>query len=464
MGTFQTKRTLLILTLLLTAIVRFGVSLAAFMFTNDVKVFHTPDTASFVRPAMELISSWSFAVDGAPEIVRTPGYPVFLIPVILSGKLELMAITFQILLSVFAAYVVFEIAMLVFQREDAAIFSTALYAVEPLSALYSTLLMSEALFSFCIAISLYYLLRYVSDIRWSYLLGSAAALSASVYVRPVAYFLPLLLCLTLLVWVFVDKVARRERLIQAVVFFLVCASLISVWQLRNYYVTGYEKFSAIHDYDLYFYAGASALAQENRRSLLEQQKIMGLYDWEGYFSQHPEQRAWKQSDVYKYMGREGLKMVAGSPWAYVKAAAKGPIVTLLGPGLSSYLALFRFDASSQGWAEATYNALSASAFWQAIKKTSAVVLWGNLLLGGMLLINLLLCLTGLLSGKCVERKNMESVAILVLVAAYFIVVPLNTGHSRFRHPAMPIICVFAGCGMSSTIAYCRRLIQAFLPK
>ncbi|MBI5252357.1 MAG: glycosyltransferase family 39 protein [Desulfomonile tiedjei] len=463
-STFWTTRALVAVALLVTAAIRIAVPFAAFVLTNDVQVFHTPDTASFVRPAIGLTSTWSFAVDGTPEILRTPGYPFFLIPAVASGHLELVAIALQVILSVLTAYGVFEIALLVFQRDDAAILSTALYAVEPLSVLYTSLLMSEALFSFCIVLSLYFFLRYLNDFRWSNLLGSAVALSASVYVRPVAYLLPLLLSTILLFWMLVGRDASLKRVMQTFVFFLVCVSLISAWQFRNYKVAGYAKFSAIHDYDMYFYAGASVLAQENRRSLSDQQKLMGLYDWEVYFGQHPEQRTWNRSDVYNYMGEEGLKTVARSPLTYLRASAKGPFTTLLGPGLSSYLVLFRCQASAQSWGEAAYHALSGSAFIEVVKKAPAVVWWGNFLLGGMLLAYLLLSLTALLSPKREWRNNLIGVAILVMVSAYFIVVPLNTGHSRFREPAMPIICVLAGCGMATAIAYCQRLMAALRGK
>lgn len=38
------------------------------------------DTPSYVEPARSLLESFSFSADGRPEILRTPGYPLFLVP------------------------------------------------------------------------------------------------------------------------------------------------------------------------------------------------------------------------------------------------------------------------------------------------------------------------------------------------------------------------------------------------
>ena len=49
-----------------------------YFYTRDVTIFIAPDTASYVEPAHELIASHRFFADGAPEIIRTPGYPLLL--------------------------------------------------------------------------------------------------------------------------------------------------------------------------------------------------------------------------------------------------------------------------------------------------------------------------------------------------------------------------------------------------
>jgi hypothetical protein len=47
-----------------------------YCYTRDVSIFYTPDTASYVAPARELVVHHRFFSDGSPELIRTPGYPL----------------------------------------------------------------------------------------------------------------------------------------------------------------------------------------------------------------------------------------------------------------------------------------------------------------------------------------------------------------------------------------------------
>lgn len=118
-----------------------------YCYTHDVTIFYTPDTASYVVPARELIAHhWLFS-GGVPEIIRTPGYPLLLAVGLLLGRLELATITLQILLSCFTVFMVYRTACLLFEREEIAIIAAALYAIDPLSILFASLLAAETLFT-----------------------------------------------------------------------------------------------------------------------------------------------------------------------------------------------------------------------------------------------------------------------------------------------------------------------------
>jgi hypothetical protein len=81
-----------------------------FFYTRDITIFYTPDTASYVGPAMELLAHHRFFNAGAPEIVRTPGYPLLLVAGLRLGRLELVTITLQVLLSCVTVYMVYQAA------------------------------------------------------------------------------------------------------------------------------------------------------------------------------------------------------------------------------------------------------------------------------------------------------------------------------------------------------------------
>jgi len=145
-----------------------------FCYTRDATIFYTPDSASYIVPARELIAHHRFFSDGslqaavwnkpvaaAPDTVRTPGYPLLLTAGLLCGRLESVTIALQIVLSCFTVCIVFRTALLLFESEQIALIAAAFYAIEPLSILFSSLLAPETLFTAVLMTGMYYFLRYL---------------------------------------------------------------------------------------------------------------------------------------------------------------------------------------------------------------------------------------------------------------------------------------------------------------
>src|SRR5438477_10677527 len=121
---------------------------SAWLVARDPTVFHSPDTITYVAPAQGILSSGTFSVRGEPEIARTPGYPLFLVPGLLLGQLEAVTITLQIGLSALTVWGVFVLARRLFpQDRRTASIAAMLYALEPLSVIYSSILLTESLFT-----------------------------------------------------------------------------------------------------------------------------------------------------------------------------------------------------------------------------------------------------------------------------------------------------------------------------
>jgi Gpi18-like mannosyltransferase len=62
---------------------------------------------------------------------------------LLMGRLQLVTIVLQILLSCFTAYLVYRTAGLMFESERIALVAALLYSLDPLSILFSSLLSTE---------------------------------------------------------------------------------------------------------------------------------------------------------------------------------------------------------------------------------------------------------------------------------------------------------------------------------
>jgi hypothetical protein len=92
-----------------------------------------------------------------------------------------------------------------------------------------------------------------------------------------------------------------------------------------------------------------------------------------------------------------------------------------------------------------------------LMKSNPLAFWTQFGLGVLLALYYLLALCGLFGKSC---GGVWDRIALVAIFAYFVVVSGGPhSYSRFRHPAMPLLCVLAGCGL---LAVTRR-IEGQLP-
>jgi hypothetical protein len=419
--------------------------LAGYFYTRDATIFIAPDTVSYVEPARELIASYRFVSDGTPEIIRTPGYPLLLTVGLLLGRLELVTIGLQILLSCFTVYMVYCTSSLLFEREQMALAAAALYALEPLSILYASVLVAETLFAALTMIWVYYLMRYLKDQSSLDLLTTGAVLAASVYVRPIGYFLPMLVATGLAVWALVAPLHDKRRLVAHIgTFAITCVGLISPWQLRNKVETGYAGFSAISSENMYFYLAASVLAAKGHVPYYEMQNRLGYQDERIYLHQHPEQKNWPPAQRFNYMSCEAEHILLGSPLTYARIHLDGILRAVFDPGSTEFLKFFHLYPRQGGLLGVLVDEGVVKTI-RTLLLTSPVMFWSNALLFPMLLAYLSCACIVLFSKRLMLDPTI--LAALLIVSYYLVISGGPAALGRFRHPAMPIICVLAGYGL-----------------
>jgi hypothetical protein len=418
-----------------------------YIYTHDVTIFHNPDTDTYVAPARELISYQRFFSNGAPEIIRTPGYPLLLTAGLLLHQLELVTILLQIVLSCFTVYTVYLIAQLLFKSESIAITAATLYALEPLSILYTSQLLTETMFTALATVWLYFLLRYLDRHLLRDLMAAGLTLAASIYVRPIGYFLPAVIAGGLAVLALVGSQRHRSRFLSHAAIFLVFSmGLIVPWQLRNRTATGYSGFSGISPVNMYFYLATSVLAVKQHARFFDLQRRLGYMNEGIYLARHPEQKSWTVAQRFEYMNREAKAILLGSPFTYVRIHFAGIVRSVFDSGATSFLIFFKLYKQGGGlFGEMHDRGIVETVV--AIIVRNPLVFWSNAL---FLLIEMLY-----LSGAAVPllsrqlmRQPMIIAATLTLV--YYLVIsggPEALG--RFRHPAMPIISALAGYGLWS---------------
>ncbi|HVB81760.1 MAG TPA: glycosyltransferase family 39 protein [Candidatus Binataceae bacterium] len=416
-----------------------------YCYTRDVTIFYTPDTASYIAPARELIAHHRFSSDGAPEIARTPGYPLLLTVGLLLGRVELVTVVLQILLSCFTVYMVYRTALLLFERERVALVAALLYAIEPFSILFTSLLSTETLFAAIVMVGVYYLVRYLKRHLLADLLASAVALAVSVYVRPIGYFLPVIIAAGLAAWALATAQRNRPRLIIHLgALVIVSFGLTGLWQVRNKIEAGYSGFSAIASQNMYFILASSVLAVQQHAHYYQMRERLGYQDQHVYFRDNPGQHAWPMARVLNYMSRDAEHILLGSPWTYAQIYFQGVVRSIFDPGSTEFLRFFDLYPKHGGLLQVQVDRGTI----QTLK-----VLFRNPLLGWSTVV-LIVPQFIYLWGLCVtlSRRGIRDPAILaaLLIIGYYVAIAGGPGDwGRFRHPAMPIVCALAAYGLTA---------------
>jgi Dolichyl-phosphate-mannose-protein mannosyltransferase len=414
-----------------------------YFYTRDASIVYTPDTVSYIEPARELIAHHRFYSDGAPEIIRTPGYPLLLTAGLLLGRLEIVTIALQILLSCFTVYMVYQTACILFEGEWIALIAATLYAIEPLSILFTSLLAPETLFTAVVMVGVYYLVRYLKQQSPADLLTSGSALAVSVYVRPIGLFLPVIIAVGLAAWAVLTAQQNKHRLIvDTIAFVIVSFALTGLWQLRNDAETDYSGFSAIASDNMYFILAASVLAAEQHVPYYGMRDRLGYQNTRVYLHDHPEQKTWSVARRTNYLDRAAEHILLGNSLTYAWIYFDGILRGTFDPGSTEFLRFFDLYPKEGGLLTvevdkgriATIKALYAN----------PLLFWSTALMVPVLLIYLSsACIT-----LCSRAILDPSILAMSLIVAYYMAIAGGPGDwGRFRHPVMPIICVLAGYGL-----------------
>ncbi len=437
-------------------VLRILLPLLGYLFTHDRTIFYAGDSEQYLVPANELIASHRFFSDGsrparawnwpiipAPEVLRTPGYPLLLAVGLLSGHVEATTIACQILLSCLTVYVVYLTAGLLFENEWTALAAGALYAAEPSAILFSSLISSEALFTSIFMIGIYYLAKYMRRGALTNLGIAGGALGVSEYVRPAGYFLPLIIAIAMVAWAFAAGCKHKHRVVaQFSAFVLIPFVLVVPWRIRNKIETGYSGFSSIFTQDMYCNVAASVVAAQRHMSYREMQDRMGCYDLAVYFEDHPGQIHWSLRRILDYQCDRTVRIFLLDPVTFAKIYLAGVVRGVFDPLSTEYVRFFDLYPKQGGLLETAVD--------QGVVKTLQAMFRNKLLAWSTMILLLIhfVYLSGASIGLCKSSMRDPAVLLMIVAVGYYLALPGGPSDwGRYRHPAMPLICVFAGYGV-----------------
>jgi hypothetical protein len=427
--------------LALAAVLRVALMLAAFALTGT-QVMTQGDTSSYLGPGLNLMQHGSFTSAGAPELDRTPGYPIFAMLTGMASGNVLLTCTIQIVLSLVSLLLIAKIADRVFPNRNAGAIAAWLYAVEPLSMVSTVRVMPETLFVFLLLVVIERVFVFQQTHRLSILALAGAFLAVATYVRPVSYYLGFALAIGI---AFTAPRQRGFRWKAPIVFLLTFVPSLALWQTRNYVETGYSGFSSIVEQNLYYFQSAEISAELEHISLVEEQTRLGYTDEASYFTKHPEQRAWPVSRRLHFMREQSVQILRVHPALYLKSHIRGVGVVAFTPCATELLQLVRAYPPSNTMPRRILNEGLTKSLLRVIQAHPGVAI-----VMAILEIFLLALYVLAMRGCFVPGRERTMTLTLVCIAMYFLLISGGAqAIGRYRSPVMPEVCILAAGGLAA---------------
>lgn len=451
MSDFKSKY-LLISILLISLVIRLIVPLFSIIYANS-DAFLAPDSYSYLNTAKALYYNGSFTRNGYPELLRTPGYPFFLLLGIWLKNIIFTTIILQILLSTISVYLIYKISFIIFEKREVSIIC-ALYAmIDPLAITYTSLLLTETLYSFLLLLFILSFCIYLKKNDLTSLILAAFMIAFATYVRPVSYFLPILICMYLVVAKSYSN-GVTTLLYQAVIFLIISFGIMFLWQVRNIKVANYNGFAAVSDYNIYFYQGAATLAKKEGISIKEKRKEMGKDNIDKILKGRTEDKS-NQGEIYKNLRKKGMKIIRDNPLIYLYIHLRSLPNILLSHGALDFLTLYQVSPNTRSLGDIyREKGLSIFSFIQKfLAEEKPIVILLTIIFELYIILILFFACMAFLKPNIFSNKF---VILNLIILIYLILI--SGGPSacvRFRHPIMPILIFFAGYGSYSFFRWIR---------
>lgn len=214
--------------------------------------FYYPDSFTYLTPALNLQRGLGFSNEGDPETIRTPGYPVFLLPFLaMKAPAGAIAAT-QHLLDALLAVAIYVLARRAGARRWAAMAGALVMGLDTVTVHYANKILTETLTAVGVLIA-FVILTHRRTTPWLVLAGLLCG--SLVLTRPVAiaYFVVVALWLA---WMPVRPIALTAFVVAAL-------ALPIAWASRNAERTGVFTISSIGSNNLLMHRAAGALAAED---------------------------------------------------------------------------------------------------------------------------------------------------------------------------------------------------------
>lgn len=432
-----TDRRWLLMAIGISLVARIAIVVAAAIVNGGPDGFYVPDSHQYEHLARAIVEG-KYATAGRPELYRPPGYPALLAIGVALGTPTALTLALQVMLGVVTTVACFAMGRAAGGGRLGAC-AAVLYACEPGQWIHGAFILSETLFTSCLALALAAAIRYLQTPERRWIVATALLTGAAAYVRPIGYVLPAVLLLAL-----ASLEARRPRrphwwrdyalAVVAVV------ALVGAWHVRNGVTAGYWGFSQQFERAAYFSAGASAWDRSDPLTPVARRRALDDEADRAADRTRPQERA-------DFMWTAAAHRVVQHLPGFLLTYSSGIAATALHPGGGTAVRLF---GGIPAGADRTDSATRLLVYgqWSAARETLAakgVVYWGvTILLGATTLIYIVLFARGLLRHwrrPVVQLAGVVTIVLLLLSGG-------PDADSRRRVPVVPAMCLVAAMAIA----------------
>jgi len=422
-------------------------------FIDVSRVYSIGDATGYELLAVNLLDHNVFSLSEdppyEPDPLRTPLYPLLLSAFYsIFGRRPRIILVLQIFISTLTALMVYALGRKINPR--VAFAGAVLCGLSPNLTFYSTMLLTEVLFTFLLITGIFMFIRLFDSHGLSRTVLSGFLFGLSSLTRPISLYFPLIMSVPLL-WTFRGEL--RKGIYLVAVFLGVYLVSLSPWIVRNVKTHDRLIFTTAGELNIFHYHAAMVKSVLERIGVDDARRELGLEaigkaEQLGINSSDEAQISLAWSSV-------ALGYLKKSPLIYLRLHGLGFISSLLLPlpmnPLITYFAPSDGDFSlRRSVMQDAFSLLSRNKPIQAItlvwrERIEKIPLFALIvyMFGAVFQLGLL---TGILFFFTTSPRRMKDLWILVLPILYFMLVPGPLAGPRFRAPVEPLLIIIATLG------------------
>jgi 4-amino-4-deoxy-L-arabinose transferase-like glycosyltransferase len=384
------------------------------------------DGGQYMDLASALLEKGQFhdAAEPTMDILRTPGYPLFLALVKLIFSKFYWASVLQILLTLVNCIILYKIGMLLDLQGRVGYAAILVYLLSANAAFAAPLIMTETYTSFWLIFALWMMVKFWSTRKYTWLIICGFSLGVGALVRPSVF--PLFALWTIafagLEFFRLRKELFSRMMLSVLVLALSGYSLVFLWQVRNYIAFKSFTLSPVGNSTMKYWVAGTAIAEikgitrEDAKYLINTAPNATIFIVD-FIKQNP-------IPFLKIQARGILNSVIAIDYRYWAESVTGVM-----PPSSQIISGMSFNPIL------LINQIKAGNYWILLGLfvlVTDVLLYGSVILAGSRIF---------LHDR---NKLVFGVVMLALLSiAYMIITPFGHGSARFRVPVEPFLALMA---------------------